>query len=242
MARKMRSKAAYQNCNREKGNTMNHPQIVSRDEWLIARKELLTKEKEATRARDQLNAERRRLPMVKIDKEYLFEGSDGQASLLNLFDGRRQLIVYHFMFDPSWDEGCMGCSFVVDNIGHLTHLHARDTSLAVVSRAPLTKSEPFKTRMNWTIPWLSSYGSDFNYDFHVTTDDGEVSGVSVFLREGATIFHTYSTTARGNDLLLGTYNYLDLTPLGRQEDWEEPPGRSNSSAMGWLRRHDTYHA
>jgi predicted dithiol-disulfide oxidoreductase (DUF899 family) len=242
MARKIRGKAAYQNCNREKENTMNHPQIVSRDEWLVARKELLTKEKEATRARDQLNAERRRLPMVKIDKEYLFEGSDGQASLLNLFDGRRQLIVYHFMFDPSWDEGCMGCSFVVDNIGHLTHLHARDTSLAVVSRAPLTKSEPFKTRMNWTIPWFSSYGSDFNYDFHVTTDDGEVSGVSVFLREGATIFHTYTTTARGNDLLLGTYNYLDLTPLGRQEDWEEPPGRSNSPAMGWLRRHDTYHA
>src|SRR5258706_12904460 len=161
---------------------MNYPQIVSRDEWLVAREELLTREKEATRARDKLNAERRRLPMVKIDKQYFFEGPGGKASLFDLFDGRRQLIVYHFMFDPSWDEGCLGCSFLVDNIGHLAHLHARDTSLAIVSRAPLTKSEPFKTRMNWTLPWFSSYGSDFNYDFHFTTDDGENEGVSVFLR------------------------------------------------------------
>lgn len=221
---------------------MNHPHIVSGDEWLVARKELLTKEKEATRARDQLNAARRRLPMVKIEKEYLFEGPGGKARLFDLFDGRSLLIVYHFMFDPSWDEGCVGCSFIVDNIGHLAHLHARDTSLGVVSRAPLTKSEPFKTRMNWTVPWFSSYGSDFNYDFHVTTDDGETGGVSVFLREGENLFHTYSTTARGIDLLHGTYNYLDLTPLGRQEDWEEPPGRSNSPAMGWLRLHDTYDA
>jgi predicted dithiol-disulfide oxidoreductase (DUF899 family) len=227
---------------KKEGETMNHPQIVSRDEWLVAREELLTREKEATRARDRLNAERRRLPMVKIDKEYLFEGPDGKSSLFDLFDGRRQLIVYHFMFDPSWDEGCAGCSFLVDNIGHLAHLHARDTSLAVVSRAPLTKSEPFKTRMNWTIPWFSSYGSDFNYDLHFTTEDGENGGVSVFLSEGENLFHTYSTTARGNDLLHGMYNYLDLTPLGRQEDWEEPPGRSNSPAMGWLRLHDTYDA
>lgn len=221
---------------------MNLPQIVSRDEWLVARNELLIKEKEATRARDKLNAERRRLPMVKIDKEYLFEGSDGKSSLFDLFDERRQLIIYHFMFDPSWDAGCMGCSFLVDNIGHLAHLHARDTSLAVVSRAPLTKSEPFKRRMNWIIPWFSSYSSDFNYDFHFTTDDGEQGGVSVFLREGENIFHTYSTTARGNDLLHGTYNYLDLTPLGRQEDWEQPPGRSNSPAMGWIHLHDIYDA
>jgi predicted dithiol-disulfide oxidoreductase (DUF899 family) len=221
---------------------MNLPQIVSRDEWLIARNKLLIKEKEATRARDKLNAERRRLPMVKIDKQYLFESADGKASLFDLFEGRRQLIIYHFMFDPSWDEGCMGCSFLVDNIGHLAHLHARDTSLAVVSRAPLTKSEPFKRRMSWSIPWFSSYGSDFNYDFHFTTDDGEAGGVSVFLREDENLFHTYSTTARGNDLLHGTYNYLDLTPLGRQEDWEEPPGRSTSPAMGWLRHHDNYDA
>jgi len=221
---------------------MNHLQIVSRDEWLVARAALLTKEKEATRSRDQLNTERRKLPMVKIDKEYLFEGPDGKASLFDLFDGRGLLIVYHFMFDPSWDEGCLRCSFLVDNIGHLAHLHARDTSLAVVSHAPLTKSEPFKTRMNWTTPWFSSYSSDFNSDFHVTTDDGEISGVSVFLRDVENIFHTYSTYARGNDLLLGTYNYLDLTPLGRQEDWEEPPGRSNTPAQGWVRLHDTYDA
>lgn len=218
---------------------MNYPPIVSQDEWLVARKELLIKEKEATRARDRLNAERRGLPMVKIDKEYLFEGPNGKASLSDLFDGRRQLIVYHFMFDPSWDEGCMGCSFLVDNIGHLAHLHARDTSLVIVSRAPLTKIEPFKTRMNWTIPWFSSYGSDFNYDFLATTDGGEVSASSVFLRVDENVFHTYSTFDRGHDILLGVYNYLDLTPLGRQEDWEKPSGRSSSSG-DWLRLHDTY--
>jgi len=225
-----------------KEDSVNYPQIVSREEWLVAREALLMKEKEATRERDRLNAERRRLPMVKIDKEYFFEGPDGKASLFDLFEGRSQLVVYHFMFDPNWDEGCPGCSFVVDNIGHLAHLHARDTSLAVISRAPLTKSLPFKARMGWTVSWFSSYGSDFNYDFHFTTDDGEDGGVSVFLREGENIFHTYSTTARGNDLLHGTYNYLDLTPLGRQEDWEKPSGRSNSPAMGWLRLHDAYGA
>lgn len=201
---------------------MAYPQIVSREEWLVARQELLIKEKETTRARDRLNAERRRLPMVKIDKEYLFEGPDGKASLLDLFDGRCQLILYHFMFDPSWDEGCKHCSNLVDNLpSRLARLHARDTSLVLVSRAPLAKIEPFKTRMNWTVPWFSSYGSDFNYDFDATGDGGEKPGISVFLREGETIFHTYSTTARGVDILLGTYNYLDLTPLGRQEDWEK---------------------
>lgn len=227
---------------RLKENMMNYPPIVSRDEWLAARTTLLTREKEATRARDRLNAERRRLPMVKIDKEYLFEGPNGKASLLDLFDGRSQLIIYHFMFDPSWDEGCPVCSFLVDNIGHLAHLHARDTSLILVSRAPLRKIEPFQTRMNWTIPWFSSYGSDFNYDFEATTDEGEDGGLSVFLREGENIFHTYSTTARGVDLLHGTYNYLDLTPLGRQESWEEQPGRSTPSDDHWLRYHDKYDA
>lgn len=201
---------------------MAYPQIVSREEWLVARQELLIKEKETTRARDRLNAERRRLPMVKIDKEYLFEGPDGKASLLDLFDGRCQLILYHFMFDPSWDDGCKSCSNLVDNLpSRLARLHARDTSLVLVSRAPLAKIEPFKMRMNWTIPWFSSYGSDFNYDFDATDDGGEKPGISVFLREGETIFHTYSTTARGVDILLGTYNYLDLTPLGRQEKWEK---------------------
>lgn len=201
---------------------MAYPQIVSREEWLVARQELLIKEKETTRARDRLNAERRRLPMVKIDKEYLFEGPDGKASLLDLFDGRCQLILYHFMFDPSWDDGCKSCSNLVDNLpSRLARLHARDTSLVLVSRAPLAKIEPFKTRMNWTVPWFSSYGSDFNYDFDATGEGGEKPGISVFLREGETIFHTYSTTARGVDILLGTYNYLDLTPLGRQEEWEK---------------------
>jgi predicted dithiol-disulfide oxidoreductase (DUF899 family) len=252
-----------------------YPQITSREEWLTARKKLLAKEKEFTHARDALNAERRRLPMVKIDKDYVFEGPSGKVSLLDLFDGRRQLIVYHFMFDPNepppgqsgapWDEGCPSCSFLVDNIGHPAHLHARDTSLALVSRAPLSKITPFRQRMGWSIPWYSSFGSDFNYDFHVTQDEtkapveynyrdkseleqrgeswflqGEQPGLSVFLRDGDNIFHTYSTYARGLDLLAGTYNYLDLTPLGRQEDWEEPPGRSDGVFMHWIRHHDKY--
>jgi predicted dithiol-disulfide oxidoreductase (DUF899 family) len=160
---------------------MNYPKIVSRDEWLAARKELLAKEKELTRQRDALNAQRRRLPMVAIDKDYVFEGPEGRVRLIDLFDGRRQLILYHFMFEPGappagksgepWEEGCSGCSFVADNIGHLSHLHARDTSLVLVSRAPIAKIKPFQTRMGWTIPWYSSFGSEFNYDFHVTTDE-----------------------------------------------------------------------
>lgn len=220
---------------------MNYPPVVSREEWLVARKALLIKEKEATRARDRLNAERRRLPMVRIDKEYFFEGPHGRVSLLDLFEGRRQLIIYHFMFGPDWEEGCPVCSFLVDNIGHLAHLHARDTSLVLVSRAPSAKLESYKQRMNWTVPWFSSYGSDFNYDFGVTNDEGEMGGVSVFLHHGEDIFHTYSTNGRGVDILLGTYNYLDLTPLGRQESWEEPAGRSTPSD-DWLRYHDQYDA
>ncbi len=210
---------------------MTYPQIVSREEWLVARQELLIKEKEATRARDRLNAERRRLPMVKIDKEYLFEGPDGQVSLLTLFDGRRQLIIYHFMFDPSWDDGCPSCTNLVDNLpSRLSRLHARDTSLALVSRAPFPKLAAYKTRMNWAVPWFSSFGSDFNYDFGVTDADGEKPGLSVFLREGEDILHSYSTSGRGVDILLGTYNYLDLTPLGRQEEWEKRLNNSSTPA------------
>jgi predicted dithiol-disulfide oxidoreductase (DUF899 family) len=210
---------------------MTYPQIVSREEWLAARADLLIKEKEATRARDKLNAERRRLPMVRMDKAYVFEGPDGEASLLDLFDGRRQLIIYHFMFDPSWDDGCRSCTNLVDNMPlRLARIQAEDTSLVLVSRAPLAKLEAYKARMNWTIPWFSSYGSDFNYDFGVTSDDGETPGLSVFLREGDQVLHSYSTTGRGVDILLGTYNYLDLTPLGRQEAWEERPEGSYTPA------------
>jgi predicted dithiol-disulfide oxidoreductase (DUF899 family) len=233
---------------------MSLPQVVSRDEWLVARKELLAKEKAATRARDALNAERRRLPMVEIEKDYVFEGPDGKASLLDLFEGRRQLIVDHFMFDPTWDDGCPSCSGRVDQYGNLAHLHARDTTMAVVSRAPLAKIEPFKARQGWTFPWYSSYGSDFNYDFHVTLDEavtpveynyrdraelvesgappdlkGELHGTSVFLRDGDRVFHTYSTYGRGTEQVGGTHYYLDMTALGRQEDWEEPRGRSTGA-------------
>jgi predicted dithiol-disulfide oxidoreductase (DUF899 family) len=239
------------------------PIVVTREQWLKERKELLIKEKELTALRDKLNTERRSLPMVKIDKDYEFEGTKGKISLMGLFEGRRQLIIYHFMFDPDWDEGCPSCSLVTDNIGHLSHLHARDTNLVLVSRAPLTKLEAYKKRMGWKIPWYSSFGSDFNYDFHVTIDPeknsaeynyknvrdrgnswdgwkGEMPGVSTFLRNSDRVFHTYSSYERGLDLLLNTYNYLDLTALGRQEDWEKPPGRSDAKMMQWVRRHDKY--
>ena len=236
---------------------MSLPQIATRDEWLAARKALLVKEKELTRRRDALNAERRMLPMVEIDKDYVFEGPDGRASLLDLFEGRRQLIVGHFMFEPDREDGCPSCSAGADEMspGLLAHLHARDTSLAYVSRAPLAKIEDYKARRGWTFPWYSSYGSDFNYDFHVTLDERvapveynyrsaeehaahgatfftdpdqqpfEMPGTSYFLRDGARVFHTYSTYARGAEQTGGSYYFLDLTALGRQEDWEEPKGR-----------------
>jgi predicted dithiol-disulfide oxidoreductase (DUF899 family) len=242
---------------------MDDPPVVSPDEWLAASKQLLAKEKEFTRQRDALNSERRGLPMVEIDKKYFFEGADGTGSLLGLFEGRGQLLIYHFMFDPAWEEGCRSCSLLVDSIGHLAHLHARDTTLAVVSRAPLARTEPFRQRMGWAVPWYSCFGSDFNYDFHVTLDQavapveynyrdlaalgpewqgwsGEMHGISAFLRRGDRVFHTYSSYARGTDLVVGTYNWLDLTARGRQEDWEQPPRRSSSPQMGWLRHHDTY--
>jgi predicted dithiol-disulfide oxidoreductase (DUF899 family) len=221
--------------------TIALPRIVSRDEWRMAHQEMLTQEKEATRQQDRLNAERRRLPMVKIEKEYVFEGPGGKASLLDLFEGRRQLIIYHFMFDPEWDEGCEGCSMVTDNMGHPAHLHARDTSRVLVSRAPLAKIEPFKRRMGWTIPWYSSFGSDFNYDFGVTTDEGETFGLSVFLHDGDNIFQTYFTNGRGVEHLGSNWSYLDLTPFGRQEDWEDSPdGWPKTPPYEWWRHHDRY--
>jgi predicted dithiol-disulfide oxidoreductase (DUF899 family) len=231
---------------------------VSRAEWLVARKELLKSEKEFTRQRDALSAERRKLPLVKIEKEYIFEGPSGRVKLRDLFGSRSQLIIYHFMFDPSWEEGCKSCSHFMDNVaGSVVHLAARDTSFAAISRAPLPKIESFKKRMGWTFPWLSSFGSDFNYDFHVTLDPekpdyeynyadaktlladgkiwfpkGEMPGLSVFFREGDNVFHAYSTYQRGLDLPLNTYNLLDLTPRGRQEEGER--------IQGWIRYHDKY--
>jgi len=227
---------------------MNLPHVASEAEWRAAREELLVKEKELTRLRDALNAERRRLPMVRVEKPYVFEGPGGKASLLDLFEGRRQLIVGHFMFDPGWDEGCPSCSAGAVEIsdGLLEHLHVRDTTFVYVSRAPLEKIEAYKASKGWTFPWYSSYGSDFNYDFHVTLDssvapveynfqkiiedeeDGpsEAPGRSSFLRAGEDVFHTYSVYARGLETVGGSYYFLDETALGRQEEWEEPKGRA----------------
>jgi|HubBroStandDraft_6_1064221.scaffolds.fasta_scaffold80128_5 predicted dithiol-disulfide oxidoreductase (DUF899 family) len=223
----------------------SRPQIVSREEWQRARDQLLVKEKAATRARDALAAERRRLPMVRIEKNYVFDGPGGKVGLLDLFEGRRQLIIYHFMFAPGvegWPSaGCPGCSMVVDYLGPLPHLHARDTSLALVSRAPLTKLESYKQRMGWKVPWYSSDGTDFNDDFGVSTAEGETFGLSVFLREGDAVFHTYFTTDRALEVIDNNFTLLDWTPLGRQEEWEDSPaGWPQSAPYVWWRRHDEY--
>jgi predicted dithiol-disulfide oxidoreductase (DUF899 family) len=227
------------------------PPVVSREEWQAARDRLLAKEKEATRQRDALAAERRRLPMVEIDKDYVFEGPDGEARLVDLFEGRRQLLLYHFMFGPNQDEGCNGCAMFVDNLGHPAHLHARDTSLVLVSRAAIDRIEPFKGRMGWTVPWYSSYGSDFNIDFGVSPEeprvgeyqDGETFGLSAFLRDGDRVFHTYFTTRRGVEALGTNWTLLDVTPLGRQETWEDSPsGSPQTEPYEWWRHHDRYEA
>ena len=235
------------------------PPIVSREEWLEARTALLAEEKELTRARDALNVRRRHLPMVEIDRPYAFEGPEGEVGLLDLFEGRRQLVVGHFMFDPDWDEGCPSCTAGADELapGLLEHLHARATSFAYVSRAPLAKLEAYKARRGWTFPWYSSFGSAFNHDFGVTVDESvapahynyktraeheragtgyyfegeqpiEEPGTSAFLRDGDRVFHTYSTFGRGAEWLGGSYAFLDLTALGRQEAWEEPKGRADA--------------
>lgn len=230
---------------------MTLPPIVSREEWRAAREELLLTEKAATRARDALNAERRRLPMTEIRKEYVFEGGDGKATLPDLFRGRRQLVVYHFMFAPEWEAGCRSCSGFLDQIGHLAHLRARNTEFAAVSRAPYTRILPFKARMGWTVPWYSSYGSDFNHDFLVScTGPGGViaerPGLSCFFLDGDRVLHTYSTYERGLDGLGSTASLLDLTVLGRQEVWEEPVGRASvlgaPAGTGHIRYHDEYDA
>ena len=241
---------------------MSLPRITTRDEWLAAREELLVKEKELTRQRDALNAERRRLPMVEIDKDYVFDGPQGKVRLIDMFEGRAQLIIYHFMFDPSWEDGCPSCTAGTDELspGFFEHLHSRDTSYALVSRAPLPKLSRWKEKRGWDIPWYSSFDCDFNYDFGVTIDESrgagefnyrdragfdakgeafftvdqpfEMNGRSCFLRVDDRVFHTYSQYARGLESTGGSYYFLDLTALGRQEDWEEPKGRADSARAG----------
>lgn len=217
---------------------MNLPQVVSRTEWQAAHEALLVKEKEATRARDALAAERRRLPMVRFDKDYLFDGPDGHVNLLDLFDGRPQLIVYHFMFDAG-SAPCEGCSFFVDNVGHLAHLHARDASFVLVSRATLAEINPFKQRMGWAVPWYSTLDDGFNADCGITTG----FGLSVFLRDGDSVYRTYFTNGRGVEALGSVWTFLDLTPLGRQETWEDSPEWwPQTPPYEWWRLHDEYGA
>lgn len=216
---------------------MSLPEVVSPAEWQAARDALLVKEKAQTRAIDALNADRRRLPMVAVDKEYVFEGAAGKASLLDLFEGRRQLVVYHFMLHPGSDHRCPGCSFLTDHMPPLVHLHARDTTLVVTAPAPLSEATPFVERMGWTVPWYSTYGGDFTED---CVGGGGGFGLSVFLRDGDSVFRTYFTNGRGTDMLNSTMRYLDLTPLGRQEIWEEPAGRGDTPPSSWWRLHDEY--
>ena len=228
-------------------------EIVSESEWLVARRDLLTREKEFTRQRDALSAARREMPMVKTDKEYVFDGPNGKETLADLFDGRSQLIVYHFMFGPDWEEACKSCSYLADHFdGANYHLPQRDATFVVVSRAPLSKLQSYKERLGWRFKWVSSHGSDFNFDYHVSFTNeeekkneayynyakgefifDELPGLSVFYKdENGDVFHTYSTYARGLDFLVGTYNLLDLVPKGRDENPE--------STMDWVRRHDEY--
>lgn len=239
---------------------MSLPEIVDRDRWRDARVALLEREKELTRLRDEVSTARRELPMVEVTDDYRFAGPDGDLGLVDLFEGRQQLIVYHFMFDPSWDDGCPSCTAGTTELspGFLDHLHTRDTTYAMVSRAPLDRLERWKSEQGWDfIPWYSSYGSMFNYDFGVTIDESvrpgeynyrtkaefeergddffeydqpfEMPGRSCFLRVDDRVFHTYSQYARGLECTGGSYYFLDLTALGRQEEWERPEGRSESA-------------
>jgi predicted dithiol-disulfide oxidoreductase (DUF899 family) len=237
---------------------MSLPEIATREDWLAASKALLVKEKELTRQRDALGVERRNLPMVEVTTDYTFEGPGGTVRLPDIFEGRAQLIIYHFMFDPDWEDGCPSCTAGTDELspGFLDHLHTRDTTYAMVSRAPLEKLERWKEKRGWDLPWYSSYGSDFNYDFGTTIDDrvrppvynfrtreeyeargeqlgapaesSELPGRSCLLHIDGRVFHTYSQYARGLESTGGSYYFLDLTALGRQEEWEEPKGRSES--------------
>jgi len=236
------------------GTTRAPHKVVSRSDWLQARRRLLEREKQLTRQQDELARQRRELPWVRVDKEYRFEGSNGVETLGDLFRGRSQLAVYHFMFGPEWTAGCPSCSFVSDHFdGQLVHLEHRDVSFTVVSRAPFSKIAPFKERMGWRFPWVSSHGSDFNFDFHVSATDEEKrtgkqdynfetqdfslperEGISVFIRDSRGAIHqTYSAYARGVEQVMGTYHWLDLVPKGRDEDELE-------FKMQWVRHHDRY--
>lgn len=231
---------------------MDQHRIVPHDQWIAARRDFLAKEKEFTRLRDELSRERRALPWEKVEKAYVFDGPNGKESLGDLFQGKSQLIVYHFMFDPGWDAGCKSCSFWADNFERLPiHLKHRDISLVAISRAPLAKLQAYQKRLGWTFKWVSSGGNDFNYDYHVSfnpqdVEKGELDynygtlrmkapempGVSVFYKDASgAIFHTYSSYARGIDMLNNAYHYIDLTPKGRDED---------EGIMRWLRRNDEY--
>ena len=230
---------------------MTDHKVVTHDDWIEARQALLAKEKEFTRLRDELAAERRRLPWEKVEKNYEFAGPDGKESLFDLFANRKQLLVYHFMFGPDWEEGCPSCSFWADNYNGVdVHLAHRDTTLIAVSNTSLDKINAYRDRMGWTFKWVSSMGSDFNRDFNVTFTEEEMQrgemyynyrttsfpaseapGFSAFIRDGADIYHTYSTYARGLDILNGAYHMLDMTALGRHED---------GKGMAWLRRRDQY--
>jgi predicted dithiol-disulfide oxidoreductase (DUF899 family) len=227
--------------------------VVSNEEWLLARTNFLAKEKEFSRLREELSQQRRELPWVKVTKPYVFDGPNGKETLAELFEGRSQLIVYHFMFSPEWDQGCRHCSFWADNFnGAIVHLNQRDVTMIAVSRAPLTKIDPFKKRMGWTFKWMSSGQNDFNYDFgasftpeqnksgtavynYAKADAGSTDreGSSVFYNDGSAVFHTYSTYARGIDNFNGAYQLLDLVPKGRDESGLQNP-------QAWVRHHDRY--
>jgi predicted dithiol-disulfide oxidoreductase (DUF899 family) len=236
------------------GTSELNPRVVSGAEWLVARKDLLTREKELTRLRDEVSRHRRELPWVKVGKEYVFDGPNGKETLVDLFDGRSQLVVYHFMLGPDWEEGCKSCSYLADHFdGANWHLPHRDVTFVVVSRAPFSEIEPFKKRMGWHFKWVSSYSHDFNFDYHVSAteeeqakgkmyynytmqeiDTEEWPGLSVFCKDAhGDVFHTYSTYARGLDTLVGAYNFLDLVPKGRDED-------NLDFTMEWVRHHDRY--
>ncbi len=236
-----------------KRNSFENPTVVSRETWLAERRELLREEKKLTTLREQLAARRRELPWVKVDKTYAFEGSDGRVTLADLFAGRRQLVVYHFMFGPGWEEGCKSCSYVSDHLAPtVVHLQARDVAFAAISHAPLAEFAPFRKRMGWTFNWVSSYGSDFNRDYHVSFTPEEIArgkvnynytlmdfpveeapGLSVFAKDSqGGVHHTYSMYSRGLDQLIGTYTVLDLVPKGRDED--------GNATMSWVRYHDSY--